>query len=84
MLITFSLSACKKLDLAPANRFTEANYWTTTDKANNVLNTAYSQMSKAIISFRWKRCLIMLTMAVAITVVLHRLLQALMMHRLGR
>ncbi len=46
MLVT-ALSACKKLDLAPENRFTDANYWTTTDKANNVLNTAYSQISNS-------------------------------------
>jgi hypothetical protein len=46
MLIT-ALSACKKLDLAPENKFTDANYWTTTDKANNVLNTAYSQISNS-------------------------------------
>ena len=43
MLIIFT-SACKKLDLAPANKFTDINYWTTTEKANSVLNTAYSQM----------------------------------------
>jgi hypothetical protein len=46
MLITV-LSACKKLDLAPENKFTDANYWTTADKANNVLNTAYSQISNS-------------------------------------
>ncbi|MFD0793915.1 RagB/SusD family nutrient uptake outer membrane protein [Mucilaginibacter litoreus] len=46
MLIT-SLTACKKLDLVPTNKFTDANYWTTTDKANNVLNTAYSQISNS-------------------------------------
>nr|WP_294946617.1 RagB/SusD family nutrient uptake outer membrane protein [uncultured Mucilaginibacter sp.] len=43
MLIVF-LSACKKLELAPANRFTEANYWTTTEKAATFLNTAYAQL----------------------------------------
>lgn len=43
MLIIFT-SACKKLDLAPENRFTEATYWTTTEKASSVLSTAYAQM----------------------------------------
>ncbi|MBB5394700.1 RagB/SusD family nutrient uptake outer membrane protein [Mucilaginibacter sp. AK015] len=47
LLLALSLSACKKLDLAPENRFTDANYWTTTDKANNVLNTAYTQISNS-------------------------------------
>lgn len=42
-----ALSACKKLDLAPENKFTDANYWTTADKANNVLNTAYVQISNS-------------------------------------
>jgi hypothetical protein len=46
MLITI-VSACKKLDLAPENRFTDANYWTTADKANSVLNTAYGQISNS-------------------------------------
>lgn len=43
MLITL-ISACKKLDLAPENRFTDSNYWTTSEKALAVLNTAYAQM----------------------------------------
>jgi hypothetical protein len=43
MLVCF-VSACKKLDLAPENKFTDANYWTTADKAGSVLNTAYAQM----------------------------------------
>jgi hypothetical protein len=38
------VSACKKLDLAPVDRFTDLNYWTTAEKAKSVLNTAYSQM----------------------------------------
>lgn len=43
-LMTLMVSACKKLDLAPVNKFTDSNFWTTTDKASSVLNTAYSQM----------------------------------------
>lgn len=38
------VSSCKKLDLVPTDRFTDLNYWTTAEKANGVLNTAYSQM----------------------------------------
>ncbi len=44
VLVLFVFSACKKLDLVPTDRFTDVNYWTTTAKANGVLNTAYSQM----------------------------------------
>ncbi|TWR26660.1 RagB/SusD family nutrient uptake outer membrane protein [Mucilaginibacter achroorhodeus] len=44
LVLVTVLSACKKLDLLPQDRFTDANYWTTADKANNVLNTAYSQI----------------------------------------
>src|SRR6218665_3333049 len=43
ILVSFT-SACKKLDLVPTNVFTDANFWTTTEKANSVLNTAYSQL----------------------------------------
>lgn len=38
------LSSCNELDLAPTNKFTEGNYWTSAEKANMVLNMAYSQM----------------------------------------
>ena len=38
------VSACKKLDLAPVNKFTDVNYWTTPEKASSVLSTAYAQM----------------------------------------
>lgn len=44
LLVVILFSSCKKLDLVPTDRFTDVNYWTTTEKANNVLNTAYSQM----------------------------------------
>ncbi len=39
-----TLSSCNDLDLAPTNKFTDANYWTSTEKASAVLNMAYSQM----------------------------------------
>lgn len=38
------ISSCSNLDLAPTDRYTEENYWTSYDKANLVLNTAYGQM----------------------------------------
>ncbi len=43
-LILMLLTSCNDLDLAPTNKFTEANYWTSPEKANMVLNMAYSQM----------------------------------------
>lgn len=39
--------SCQKLDVAPVNKFTEANYWVSTDKAKLVLNMAYNQMYSA-------------------------------------
>lgn len=44
-LVTFS--SCNDLDLAPTNKFTDTNYWTSTEKAAAVLNMAYSQMFNA-------------------------------------
>jgi hypothetical protein len=44
LITTAILSSCNDLDLAPTNRFTDANYWTSTEKAAAVLNMAYSQM----------------------------------------
>jgi hypothetical protein len=43
--ITVSMfTACNDLDLAPTNKFTDANYWTSVEKASSVLNMAYNQM----------------------------------------
>ena len=44
LVALITLSSCNDLDLAPTNKFTDANYWTSTDKAAAVLNMAYSQM----------------------------------------
>ncbi|MFC6997099.1 RagB/SusD family nutrient uptake outer membrane protein [Rufibacter roseus] len=47
-VLSISLTACNNdLDLYPESRFTDANYWTTTEKALSVLNTAYSQMYRS-------------------------------------
>jgi len=35
---------CEKLDLVPENTFTDETYWSSTQKAQTFLNTAYSQM----------------------------------------
>ena len=43
-LLIVLLTSCNNLDLAPTNKFTEENYWTSTEKANMVLNMAYNQM----------------------------------------
>lgn len=46
------LTSCNSLDLAPTNKFTEENYWTSSDKASMVLNMAYSQMLNANYFFK--------------------------------
>ena len=51
-VILILLSSCNELDLAPTNKFTEANYWTSSEKANMVLNMAYSQMYNANYFFK--------------------------------
>ncbi|MGD9557871.1 MAG: RagB/SusD family nutrient uptake outer membrane protein [Mangrovibacterium sp.] len=40
-------ASCNDLDLAPTNKFTDLNYWTSPDKASAVLSMAYSQMFDA-------------------------------------
>lgn len=47
LIIIAGLTSCNDLDLAPTNRFTDANYWTSTERAAAVLNMAYSQMFDA-------------------------------------
>lgn len=37
-------SSCNELDLAPTNKFTDQNYWTSPEKASAVVSMAYSQM----------------------------------------
>ena len=43
-LLIVLLTSCNDLDLAPTNKFTEENYWTSAEKANMVLSMAYNQM----------------------------------------
>ena len=40
--ITTLLYSCKKLDLAPSDRFTELTFWQSGDNVNNALNNIYS------------------------------------------
>nr|WP_298332351.1 RagB/SusD family nutrient uptake outer membrane protein [uncultured Christiangramia sp.] len=44
IVLAITFTGCKKLELAPENSFTDLNYWTSQDKAQSVLNTAYGQM----------------------------------------
>lgn len=43
--ILLLFTSCNDMDLAPTDKFTEANYWTSEEKAYMVLNMAYSQMT---------------------------------------
>ena len=42
--ILLVFTSCNKLDLAPTDKFTDENYWTSADKANMVLSMAYCEM----------------------------------------
>lgn len=41
------LSGCNDMENAPTNDFTDSNFWTSTDKAQRVINMGYSQMYSA-------------------------------------
>jgi hypothetical protein len=43
VLLVFA-AGCEKLDLEPENTFTDVNYWSSVDRAQGILNTAYGQM----------------------------------------
>ena len=49
------LSSCNELDLAPTDRFTDLNYWTSPEKASAVLSQAYNQMYNAGYFFSTER-----------------------------
>lgn len=44
-------SGCNDLSLAPTSEFTEENYWTSGEKAEMVLNTAYGSLSNSTYFF---------------------------------
>ena len=37
-------TACNDLEQVPTNKFTDSSYWTSADRAQNVVNMAYNQM----------------------------------------
>lgn len=41
LAITAAFASCKKLDLAPVDRFTELNFWQSSENVNNSLNNIY-------------------------------------------
>ncbi|HLN73651.1 MAG TPA: RagB/SusD family nutrient uptake outer membrane protein, partial [Prolixibacteraceae bacterium] len=45
--ILLLFTSCNEMDLPPTDKFTEGNYWTSTEKANMILNMAYSQMTNS-------------------------------------
>ena len=46
-LTTWLMSSCNSMENAPTNKFTDDTYWTSTEKAQYVVNMAYSQMYNA-------------------------------------
>lgn len=44
LAISIAIYGCEDLDQYPENQFTDQTYWTSVNKAQGVLNTAYSQM----------------------------------------
>lgn len=46
-LVLAVFTSCNDLDLAPTNKFTDLNYWSSPEKASAVLSMAYSQMFAA-------------------------------------
>lgn len=41
VLLMFAIGSCKKLDLAPSDRYTELTFWQNSDNVNNFLNNVY-------------------------------------------
>lgn len=46
-LVLAFFTSCNDLDLAPTNKFTDLNYWSSPEKASAVLSQAYNQMFAA-------------------------------------
>ena len=44
LLLVGLLTSCKKMDLAPTDRFTELNFWESSENVNNALNNVYNRM----------------------------------------
>lgn len=43
LLLAGSVTGCKKMDLAPSDRFTELNFWQSDENVNNSLNNVYNR-----------------------------------------
>jgi starch-binding outer membrane protein, SusD/RagB family len=50
ILVAFS-AGCKKMDLAPTDRFTELNFWKSDENVNNALNNVYNRMYNSQLYF---------------------------------
>lgn len=46
-LISMLITGCNDMENTPSNKFTDNNFWTSTEKAQYVVNMAYSQMYNA-------------------------------------
>lgn len=44
LIAYLTMMSCNDLDLAPTDKYTDLNYWTSTEKASAVLSMAYSQL----------------------------------------
>lgn len=51
-LVLATFTSCNDLDLAPTNKFTDLNYWTSDAKASAVLSKAYGQMMSSEYFFK--------------------------------
>ncbi|WP_420148534.1 RagB/SusD family nutrient uptake outer membrane protein [Spirosoma sp.] len=50
-VVLFTVAGCGTLDIAPVDRFTELNFWTTSENVNNALNNIYSGMYNSTLYF---------------------------------
>jgi hypothetical protein len=44
LLLALTMAGCKKMDLAPTDRYTELNFWQSDANVNNALNNVYNRM----------------------------------------
>ena len=51
LLLAVLAAGCKKMDLAPTDRFTELNFWESGENVNNALNNVYNRMYNSQLFF---------------------------------
>ncbi len=51
LLLVIVATSCKKLDLAPTNRYTELTFWQSADNVNNALNNCYNSIYNSSLVF---------------------------------